>query len=297
MSFPDRPGAGPSDQTASGVGAPGPVTPDETITNDPLLRMTLLDFAPLKRRSAEEADLSASTTPPADTPDPIATAIADLQRSVPQKSAGDVRASPSGRIEPGMDDASPALHEEENAAHTEYSYEEPRFMRQGRRRQRVSRKLRAAMFAGAIILTVTLLAQTLLINRNQLSASYPQMRPLLAGLCASLGCRIQLPAQIEAVSIESSELQGLNPDENAFLLTILLRNRSATAQTWPNLELTLTDESDKPVARRVFTAHDYLPASSNIERGLGPRSEQTVKIHFQLTQHKAAGYRVYLFYP
>jgi hypothetical protein len=108
---------------------------------------------------------------------------------------------------------------------------------------------------------------------------------------------VGLPAQIESVAIESSELQTLAPDSNTFALTVLLRNHGATAQAWPNIELTLNDSNEKPIARRVFLPRDYLAESADVRKGFAARSEQPVKVHFELVQLKASGYRVYLFYP
>jgi hypothetical protein len=107
---------------------------------------------------------------------------------------------------------------------------------------------------------------------------------------------VGLPTRIEAVTIESNELQSIAPERNLFSLNVLLRNHAATAQAWPNIELTLNDASDKPVARRVFGPRDYLPPAE-LSKGFGPNAEQSVKLIFELAQLKAAGYRVYLFYP
>ena len=77
--------------------------------------------------------------------------------------------------------------------------------------------------------------------------------------------------------------------------SIALHN-STTPQEWPHIELTLNDGNEKPLLRRVFRPSDYA-TNEEIRQGLGPDSERTVRIAFQLQQIKASGYRVYLFYP
>ncbi|MGB7481746.1 MAG: DUF3426 domain-containing protein, partial [Burkholderiaceae bacterium] len=71
---------------------------------------------------------------------------------------------------------------------------------------------------------------------------------------------------------------------------------SSTVEAWPSLELTLNDAAEQPLVRRVFGPRDYLPAPSEAA-GFAAASEQAVRIYFELSTAKAAGYRVYLFYP
>lgn len=246
---------------------------------DPLQRMTLMDFTYLERRSADDdgTETPAPTPTPEqnpDVPDPLEQAMDALQRKPLRKHADD------------LDDQGDSIDDEE-----------PSFVKQGRRRRRVGRTLRILMGIGSIVLFIGLLAQSANVLRNQIAAWFPQARPLLAGACSLLNCQVGLPAQIEAVSIESSELQALTPDKNTFALTVLLRNHSAIPQAWPNIELTLNDMNEKALARRVFAPRDYLAPPQDINKGLGARSEQTIKIFFELSQLKASGFRVYLFYP
>ncbi|MEC5159610.1 DUF3426 domain-containing protein [Janthinobacterium sp. CG_S6] len=173
--------------------------------------------------------------------------------------------------------------------------DEPGFVKQGRRRQRAGKMLRTLMAAGSLVLLLTLLAQGATTFRNQLAAQVPQLKPALVSLCAAVGCRVELPAQIDLLSIEPGELQSLA--ERTFSYATVLRNTSGGAQAWPYLELTLDDASDKAVLRRVIAPRDYLPQSINISKGFPPRSEQAVKLYFELAQLKASGYHIAIFYP
>jgi hypothetical protein len=152
------------------------------------------------------------------------------------------------------------------------------------------------MAIGSLVLLIALLAQGVYAFRNDITARFPDARPALAKACAILGCQVSLPTQIDAVSIESSELQALVPAKNIFAFTFLLRNRNTTMQAWPNIELTLNDANEKPIARRVFLPRDYLPAAQ-VSTGFAAGSEQSFKLSFELSHAKATGYRVYVFYP
>jgi hypothetical protein len=89
----------------------------------------------------------------------------------------------------------------------------------------------------------------------------------------------------------------LPSNQNTFVLTTLLRNRSAIVQAWPNIELTLNDANEKAIVRRVFMPRDYLLSAQDVTKGFAANWEQPIKLFFEVSQLKASGYRVYLFYP
>ena len=173
--------------------------------------------------------------------------------------------------------------------------EEPAFVTQGRRREQSGKALRAAMALGSVALLLLLLLQVMTTFRNPLAAQFPQWKPALVALCAMSGCQVDLPAQIEALSIEQGELQTLK--EQTFSYVSLLRNQSRSVQAWPSIELILNDANDKPVLRRVIAPREYLPATIDVSQGFAPRSEQTIKLYFALDQLTASGYHIAIFYP
>lgn len=254
-----------------------PPVPEEEVRHDPLLRMTLMDYAHARSEAADDVEEGR----PADgeqAPDALESVIDDLQskpwRRPEEATEGDA-----------LDQADAS------------DFEEPAFVRQGRRKQRIGRVLRIFMMSASVILLITLMAQSLYVFRDRIAVWFPQTKPVLAQACAYLNCQVGLPAQIDVVSIESSELQTLATNANTFALTVLLRNHGATEQGWPHIELTLNDANEKPIARRVFAPREYLPTPQDLKKGFGARSEQPVKLYFELSQLKASGYRVYLFYP
>jgi hypothetical protein len=61
--------------------------------------------------------------------------------------------------------------------------------------------------------------------------------------------------------------------------------------------LILNDTKEQPVVRRTFTPADYLTNKTDLIKGFAPNSEQTVKLYFEMSGSKAAGYHVGVFYP
>jgi predicted Zn finger-like uncharacterized protein len=153
----------------------------------------------------------------------------------------------------------------------------------------------------AALLAFTLLAAQIAYRyRAELAALVPQARAPLEAACQRLGCEVPLPRWPELMSIEGSDLQVEPGREGVIVLSAVLRNRAGFAQDYPALELTLTDEADRPVLRRVFVPRDYLEAgraSDLTARGIPAGGEASLRMYLDPSRTGATGYRLYLFYP
>jgi predicted Zn finger-like uncharacterized protein len=154
----------------------------------------------------------------------------------------------------------------------------------------------AAWAAAATLLTLTLLAQGLLVFRDDIAQSSPQSRPFMESLCAGLGCELPLPRDPAVIAIESSDIQPDAGREAFFTLHATLRNRAEFQQAWPHLEITLTDARDKALVRRVLEPGQWLPADAPKD-AFPARREVVTRVSFEAPGVAAAGYRVYAFYP
>jgi predicted Zn finger-like uncharacterized protein len=172
--------------------------------------------------------------------------------------------------------------------------QEPGFITQGRRKQSSPAMRRLLVLATGLAL-LALLGQGTYTLRSELAARLPELKPALSALCVRLGCSIALPARIASITIELGQLQALG--SNRFALATLLRNQDSSAQAWPHIELILDDSTEQTVLRRVFTPRDYLSESADPDRGFAARSEQAVKLYFELAQISASGYHIAVFYP
>ena len=177
----------------------------------------------------------------------------------------------------------------------EPEHEEPEFVRRSRLQEQAGRTRRLVMGIGSAILVVVLLIQAMTTFRNALAAQFPPLKPVLVATCAAFGCRVELPAQIDELAIETGELETISGD--TFLLTTSLHNQNRLAQAWPHIELALTDADNKTVLRRVFAPAQYLPKDVAPAKGFAGRADQSVRLYFELSQIKASGYRIAIFYP
>lgn len=155
--------------------------------------------------------------------------------------------------------------------------------------------------AGSAAAIVVLLLQLAYYYRIEIAAMRPEWRPALVSLCVPLRCDVPRPRQIDAISIDSSDLRPDAQIPGRLQLAATLRSKSALAQEWPTLELTLTDISDRRLAVRQFAATDYLPKDRNrpalISAGFPPNGEIPVTLALDIDGLHAAGYRLYVFYP
>lgn len=152
-------------------------------------------------------------------------------------------------------------------------------------------------FLMALLLSLTLVAQFVYFFRVEITARLPGLRPLLTHYCNLLSCSIGLPQDIQQLVIESSDLESDPKLGNIITLHALLHNRAAYAQTYPSLELTLTDMQDLAVARKIFHPANYLKTETEENQGIAANRDLEISLHLDTTDLNPAGYRLFLFYP
>lgn len=170
----------------------------------------------------------------------------------------------------------------------------PDFVRQadGQARWRGS-AARGWLFAACLLLTAGLVVQVAHQFRDRVAAQWPSLRPVLLTWCGLSGCRIEAPRRIEDVSVESTALTRSPAPADAFVLSVVLRNRSALPLSVPWIDLALTDANGLLVARRALAPKDF-----NLEpRPLAPASELPMQLTLSAGAGRVAGYTVEVFYP
>jgi predicted Zn finger-like uncharacterized protein len=150
----------------------------------------------------------------------------------------------------------------------------------------------------SLLLVVVGVFQAGYIFRTELMVIYPPLKPLYQLVCQRLACEIELPRLRDQLNIEASDLRSVDPRRpNLVQLTALVRNRARVPVEYPAFELTLTNAQQQVVARRVFLPGDYLDEAEQTDVGLAGRRELAVNMYLDTGPLRAAGYRIYLFYP
>ena len=168
----------------------------------------------------------------------------------------------------------------------------PDFLRRAERRARW--RSTPARLAVAMACTLSLLALLMQFGhhyRDSLASQWPSMRPVLATWCSLAGCTLEAPRHLEDVLVESSALTRA-PGIDGFVLSVNLRNRSATALALPSIDMNLTDGNGRLVARRALAPRDFR-AGSILQAG----AEAALKLTLVTGTVAIAGYSVEIFYP
>jgi predicted Zn finger-like uncharacterized protein len=166
----------------------------------------------------------------------------------------------------------------------------------GREARRRSRILSALASGGIVVLSLLFAAQVVHAFRGDLAVAAPTMRPWLEAACRVVRCSIPLPRDASYISIESSELASERGVSGMFTLSGVLRNRAGFAQAYPGIELTLTNTSDRAIARRVLMPADYLDEQAARGAVFAANSEYNLKMYIDTAELAPTGYRLYLFY-
>jgi predicted Zn finger-like uncharacterized protein len=146
----------------------------------------------------------------------------------------------------------------------------------------------------SLLLLAVLLAQATYFLRDTLVSRLPQTRPALEQACAALGCSLSLPKNLASLQIIGSDLQTEASDQ--LRLSLTLGNRAGHAQAWPVLVLTLTDQRNRPLARRSFAPSEYLDDPRRIATGIPARSEQPLSLPLTVNKLAPMGFNLHLVY-
>lgn len=270
-------------------------------------------FVPMDEESSNaSARFAEDTTPdalrPAAMPEVIRAARrspSEIEQAEPEAPATSPQPGhdPAGSKAPSADEGPPEAIPALWAAEAETPVSEARHVNldhldatYGRPRRKASPWIRTLGGMAAGLLTGTLAVQSIYLFRTDVSRQLPGLRPMLEAACANFHCEVPLPQDIGQIGIETSDLQSEPGHPGRYVLHSSVKNRADYPQAWPHLELTLTDATDTPVARRTLAPAEWVPAGQ-----LGPsftaRTTIAVRLPFELDGASPTGYRVYVFYP
>jgi hypothetical protein len=155
------------------------------------------------------------------------------------------------------------------------------------------RRIQRRWQAAGVALSALLAVQIALAWRDALAARVPALHGVLTGLCRPIGCRVDAPRHIAALTVEGSNLRQRISGSPGYDLMVGLRNRTNLPVMMPAVELTLTDSQGQALIRRVLTQQDWRGATAQ----LGPGADVSLQTFVQVADPRVAGYTVEIFYP
>jgi predicted Zn finger-like uncharacterized protein len=145
-----------------------------------------------------------------------------------------------------------------------------------------------------LLITIPLLCAYFL--RAEIANRFPPIRPLLERACVPLKCTIDLSKNLDLITIGDSDMQEDDTYQSVIQLTSAIKNNANYPQAYPSLELTLTDDNDHAVIKKLITPTLYLASNEKIKRGLESNETATIKLSFHVDDPSVASYRILLLY-
>lgn len=132
--------------------------------------------------------------------------------------------------------------------------------------------------------------------RSEIARYFPPIKPLLERACVPLKCTIDLSKNLDLITIGDSDMQEDDTYQSVIKFSSSLKNNANYPQAYPSLELTLTDNNDRPVIKKLITPQLYLVSKEKIKHGLDPNETATIKLSFHVDDPSVASYRILLLY-
>lgn len=141
-------------------------------------------------------------------------------------------------------------------------------------------------------LALVLLVQIGFHERQGLANLAPKAAAWLQALCPGERCRLK---NLAAISIDNSSFSALGP--HLFHLQAVVGNPSELAVESPLLALTLTDSSDRVVARRRYPPQDWGAAGAILTGGSATPLSLWIEWNGPPGGPRVVGYRIQAYYP
>jgi len=154
-----------------------------------------------------------------------------------------------------------------------------------------ARRTAWALRSSALLLAVGLCMQSLVFFRDEIAARWPGGRPMLDVMCPSAACMVAPLRRWNGVVIDSSSLVR---GDVGYVLNLSLRNSVDISLAMTSMELTLTDDQDRALMRRVLSPAD-LGAPGLL--AAGQTWQRALLVEPLATVPEIAGYRLVSFYP
>jgi len=194
-------------------------------------------------------------------------------------------------LEPGISGPDPVQPEPAAPAKTDHGALD--FLRQAQQRARWQQpRVRFALAAALVLLSGALTLQAAHHFRDTVAARWPSTRPLLLSWCDIAECSIGTPKRIDDIVVDSTALGRLGNDD-AFRLSVTLRNRGQLPVALPSIDLSLTDTAGQLLARRVLAPRDFQASVAAI----APGADIALQAPLSAGPLRVSGFTVEIFYP
>lgn len=146
---------------------------------------------------------------------------------------------------------------------------------------------------GAVIMLVLLAGQWMYFNRDELARD-KQWANHVQLFCAAFHCKITPRHDVGMVELAETRVVPHPKFDKALRVKATLINRAKYTQPFPLMEVTLTDTEGKVLARKRFSANEYLKNNKKVSTGLAPNVAMKAQMEITSPDTTADGYEIRL---
>jgi predicted Zn finger-like uncharacterized protein len=144
--------------------------------------------------------------------------------------------------------------------------------------QKIRPTIRLFWNFGIFVFLLLACAQLAWFNRDILLSKYPQYLPQAKQICKYFDCTLVRYRNTSAIKLVNRDVRVHPRYEDSLLVNATITNFSNYSQRYPQILLSLFDDTGKVIAYRPISTSQYLDDSIDVEVGMRPNSP----IHFAL---------------
>lgn len=127
----------------------------------------------------------------------------------------------------------------------------------------------------SIVLMLGLGAQLAYAYRGPLLQD-PNLRPYLDAACARLNCTLPPRRDVERLALVARDVRPHPSVAGALMISATVLNQAEFTQSYPVVEISMSDLEDRKIAMRRFQPQDYVPSLAAIARGMPAKASATM---------------------
>lgn len=142
----------------------------------------------------------------------------------------------------------------------------------------VTKRTKSSLWIRANLLVFSLLIAQLAYATRTSWQDNRHLRPWLDAACAKLSCQLPLRRDIRQIALVARDVRPHPSVANALVVSATMFNQADFTQSYPVLEITLSNLDEQRIAMRRLSPQDYLADSSLLALGLPPGGTATIDL-------------------
>ncbi len=148
---------------------------------------------------------------------------------------------------------------------------------------------------GVAVLLMIFILQYSYSMRDDL-ARYPELRPWVQKLCDVAQCDVPMQQNVDLIKLTHRDITIHPRVKGALLINAVFVNNANFTQSFPLMQITLSDINGRIIAKRRFQPVEYLDADVNIRRGMAPKNPVQIVLEIADPGKDAVNFEFNFFY-